>query len=113
MQKVILGTSANDVNVLYELLVRMEYCLQKQFKLSNKNVDLQFPYLATYGNSIQLKITFVKDEQLFTNVQLITKTTEQKLDIQFDSFQDKLLPNTQEEWNICVKDEQHMGQSKF
>ncbi len=110
--KVILGTSANDVNVLYELFGKNGILLQKQFELSNKNVDLQFPYLATYGNSVQLKITFVKDEQLFTNVQLITKKQpSKKLDIQFDSFRDKLLPNTQEEWNICVKDEQHMGQS--
>ena len=103
--EIFFGTSANNVNVLFQLLKGEELLESKWLDFDNELRMFEIPFKAQYGNGVTLELTFMKDQQFFTERIEITKKQENRtLDIKFTTFRDKLLPGQQEEWTIKITD---------
>lgn len=106
--EIILGTSAKDVSVLYEIFNGTNVVERKRFDISNENKKLLIPYKQEYGNNITLALTYIKDEAVFGKNIAIRKETESKnLKLKFDVFRNKLYPGQKEEWKLTVKDDKN------
>ncbi|MGZ3900717.1 MAG: alpha-2-macroglobulin family protein, partial [Bacteroidia bacterium] len=58
-----------------------------------------------YRGNFAFHLTFVKNNRFYSQSSVITVPyTNKELDIQFETFRNKLLPGQQEEWKLVIKD---------
>lgn len=105
--KILIGSSAKEVYVLYEVYSNQKFMERKRFMLNNSNTTLSIPYKETYGPTADVFISYIKDNKFFLeNITLTRKETSKQLDITTKTFRDHLTPGQQEEWSFVVKTEQ-------
>lgn len=103
--EILLGTSARDVYVFYEIYSEKGVEEQKLLTLSDEVSRLVIPYKASYGHTISLLLSYVKDGKFFSNEILIRKQqADRHLTFVTEVFRNKLLPGQQEEWTFTIKD---------
>ncbi|MEN9919059.1 MAG: hypothetical protein RL662_1495 [Bacteroidota bacterium] len=103
--EIVVGVSANDVSILYDLMKGDELIERQQFKLSNSNKTYSIPYKEEYGDNITAIFTYAVNEKAYVKQVDLTKKEEAKnLNLKLEVFRDKLRPGQQEEWRISVKD---------
>lgn len=103
--EIILGISAKETVVLYELMRGSELFERQQLKYSNQNRTFVISYKSEYENGVSAVFTYVVDGQIYQHVFQIEKDVEQNnLNLKFEVFRDKLRTGQHEEWRISVKD---------
>lgn len=103
--EIVVGVSASDATILYDLIKDNKVLAREQIKLSNSNKLIKIPYKEVYGEGISATFTYVIAEKAYTKTIYLTKETEKKdLTLKFEVFRDKLRPGATEEWRISVKD---------
>lgn len=100
----VFGTSFKDAHILYELYngnsVLME---RKLIKLSNENAKMTIPFKEEYGNGCVASFTFVKSGNLYKkDVSIYRKYPDRKLTIKTETFRDKILPGSHENWTFKI-----------
>ncbi|MDR1755692.1 MAG: hypothetical protein LBR65_01865 [Culturomica sp.] len=104
--ELLFGTSVREACVLYEFFdSRSALIKREQLTLSGEVRKFSIPYRPEYGNRITVFLSFVKDNQLFTDRTTIHREQEEKhLTIRTKVFRDKLRPGEQETWEFTVTD---------
>jgi len=103
--EVVLGSSAKEVYVLYELFKENKRIHVSRFMLNNENKKIKIPFFESYGDGITVMFSFIKDGRYFTqSIQIYKKRENQKLNLRMEVFRDRLLPGGHEEWKLSVKD---------
>lgn len=106
--ELILGVSAKNATILYDLIKGDKLLERHHLELSNANKKFVIPYKDEYGDQISAVFTYVIDENPYIQQVILTKSEEAKeLKLKFEVFRDKLRPGQQEEWKISVKDNQN------
>lgn len=102
--KFILGSREKNVHVLYEI-ERAGVVLKKEFMtLNNEQKLIELPIEEKHRGGITFRYVFVKNNRVYTSsTQLDVPYTNKELDIEFETFRDKLLPGQQEEWKLKIK----------
>lgn len=99
-----IGTSAPQINVLYEIEQSGVLLSKKWITLKNEQQLFEIPIKEEYRGNIAVNYTFVKDNRLYAHSLVISVPyTNKLLDISFASFRDKLQPGEQEQWRILIK----------
>lgn len=106
--EVVIGSSAKDVYVLYEILNSKGKLLErKRFLLSEQNKNLSISYQSSYGEQVYLCLSFVRDNQYFQhNIPLSLEKPDKSLHITTHTFRDRLKPGNSEQWTFTVRDAQ-------
>jgi uncharacterized protein YfaS (alpha-2-macroglobulin family) len=101
----LIGTKENDVHVIYEV-ERMGALLKKEFLvLNNEQKLLELPIEEQHRGGIAIHYVFVKNNRSYSASTVLTVPyTNKELDIEFETFRNKLLPGQQEEWKLKIKD---------
>jgi uncharacterized protein YfaS (alpha-2-macroglobulin family) len=110
--RIVYGSSAKDVYVLYEIFKDKEVkkLSVSRFVLNNENKTIEIPFLESYGDGVVVCFTFIKDSKVFLEkVKVLRKQPDQKLDLKMEVFRDRLLPGQKEEWKISVKNAGQKG----
>jgi len=101
----ILGVSAKNATVLYELIKDEKIFERRQVKLNNENKAFVIPYKEEYGDNVYAVFTYVIDEVYYQqSIPVSRENAEKNLKLKLEVFRDKLRPGQQEEWRISVKD---------
>ena len=102
--KILLGSSAKEVYVLYEIYSNQKFMERKRLILNNSNTTLSIPYKKDYGQTAEVIISYIKDEKSFlNNITLTRKEVSKELNIITKTFRDHLVPGQQEEWSFVIK----------
>ncbi len=105
--RILLGSSAKDVNVLYEIYSDQKLMERKRLVLNNSNTTLDIPYKEDFGKKAEVIVSFIKDGEFFTNNFMLTREeADKKLDIITKTFRDHLTPGQKEEWSFIIKNGQ-------
>lgn len=105
--KILLGSSAKEVYVLYEVYSDQKLMERKRLVLNNSNTTLSIPYKENYGQTADVIISFVKDGQFFSRtIGLVREEASKHLDIITKTFRDHLTPGQKEEWSFIIKADQ-------
>lgn len=103
--KFVIGSKEDNVKVLYEIehkgaIIKKEYItLNKEQKL------IEIPVEEKYRGNFSFHCIFIKNNRSYMNDGAITVPyTNKELDIEFETFRNKLLPGQQEEWKVKIKD---------
>ncbi|HNW97173.1 MAG TPA: alpha-2-macroglobulin family protein [Bacteroidales bacterium] len=100
----ILGTKDDSVKFYYEIEKDGIIKSHQWLSLSKEQKLFEIPVTEEYRGNFAIHIFAVKHNRLFTNKEIVTVPyTNKELDIEFETFRDKLLPGQQEEWKIKIK----------
>ena len=101
----LIGTKDTDVHLIYEV-ERMGVLLKKEFLvLNNEQKLIELPIEEKHRGGIAIHYVFVKHNRAYSQSEVLTiPYTNKELDIQFETFRNKLLPGQQEEWKLKIKD---------
>ncbi|MDL2331170.1 hypothetical protein LJC62_04100 [Odoribacter sp. OttesenSCG-928-A06] len=100
----LIGSSAKDVYVLYEIYNQKRLVKREHIKLSEEVLRLTLPYQQEYSNEIQVSLSFVKDQHFFNNnVTIYKKRKNKDLVLRTTVFRDLLIPGQKETWSFVIE----------
>lgn len=103
--EVIFGTSDKKAYVLYEVIKDGKAIERKRMELSDENKTFRIPFTESYGEGVNLSFTFVKDGEIYTRQQTVTKKLPSRvLTFKTETFRNRMLPGQKESWRFRVVD---------
>jgi uncharacterized protein YfaS (alpha-2-macroglobulin family) len=100
----LIGTSGKDVTVLYEIERADKIAETKWLKLNNEQKYIEIPVTEKDRGNFAVHFALVYHGRSFTSDQQVSVSWEnQQLDITYETFRDKLLPGSKEEWKLKIK----------
>ncbi|MGL5891874.1 MAG: alpha-2-macroglobulin family protein, partial [Bacteroidia bacterium] len=100
----LMGTTAKDVQVLYEIEHQNQTVSRQWMKLSNEQTRIEIPVEEKHRGNFAVHVLMMVNGRVFHQDQQIYVGWESKaLDISFATFRDKLQPGKPEEWKLTVK----------
>lgn len=108
--KFLVGSKAENVNVLYEIRVHDTLYSRQWMKISNNQVLVEIPILEKFRGNFSVNFVFIRYNRSFQHSEWVTVPyTNKKLDIKFETFRNKLYPGQNEEWKIRITDAAKKG----
>jgi uncharacterized protein YfaS (alpha-2-macroglobulin family) len=102
--KILIGTAETNVKALYEVEYKGKIIKSEWMNLSMEQKLIEIPVDEKLKGGFTVSVSFVKNGRAYNNKQTITVPfTDKMLDIEFETFRDKLLPGQTEEWKIKIK----------
>jgi len=99
-----IGSSAQNVKVLYEVEHQSKIVLRKWIDLNKECKLVEIPILESYRGNVSVHFSFVKENRKYLNTSTVfVPWSNKELDISFGTFRDKLYPGQDEEWIIKIK----------
>ncbi len=99
------GSSATNLNVLYEIERDGEIIHKEWLTLSNEQKLFLIPIKEEYRGNISVHYTFISNYRCYLNNNVvIVPYTNKELDISFETFRNKLEPGEQDQWKLKIKD---------
>ena len=99
------GSSANDVHIVYTLIAGRTLIESGSIDKSNALVNRKFTYKEDYGDGILLTFAWVKEGKTYTHQTTIRRPLpDKKLKLQWQTFRNRLTPGQQEEWTMTILD---------
>jgi uncharacterized protein YfaS (alpha-2-macroglobulin family) len=103
--KFIISTPVKKANIIYEIVQKDKVLSREILNLNNEQKLISIPVKEEYRGNFSINLTMVKNNRSFMETTQITVPyTNKKLDIQFATFRNKLLPGQEEEWQITLRD---------
>ncbi|MDT8412090.1 MAG: alpha-2-macroglobulin family protein [Vicingaceae bacterium] len=100
----LIATAAKNVEILYEIEHKGKIVEQKRIQLSVAQQKISIPILEKYRGNFHVHFMLVKHNRHFNFTSTVTVPhTNKQLDIEFETFRNKLLPGQKEEWKLKIK----------
>lgn len=102
--KFLIGTSYPDVHAIIEWEGREGIIKSENISLSNEQKILSFPVEEKHRGNIMFSINFVRNNRFYSRKEYVyVPFTNKQLDIEFETFRNKLYPGQDEEWKMKIK----------
>ena len=99
------GSSAKDMHIVYGIFAGEKIVEMGAVDKSEALLNRQFTYREEYGNGILLTFAWVKEGKCYTHKAEIRRPVpDKKLQLEWKTFRNRLVPGQQEEWTLTVKD---------
>ena len=100
----LVASAADGAMFRYEIEHKEKIISKEWIKLSNGLNKIRIPVLEKHRGNFTLHFSMVMDNRTYTFDQLIyVPYSNKKLDIEFETFRNKLLPGQMEEWKVIIK----------
>ncbi|MCU0434917.1 MAG: MG2 domain-containing protein [Bacteroidia bacterium] len=100
----LLGTTAKDVQVLYEIEHQYKIVSRQWLKMSNEQRRIEIPVEEKHRGNFAVHVLMMVNGRVHHSDQTIYVGWESKsLDIKLATFRDKMKPGAPEEWRLTVK----------
>ncbi|MBN4072224.1 alpha-2-macroglobulin [Flavobacteriales bacterium AH-315-E23] len=100
----LVASGAGNVVVRYEVEHKDKIISKEWITLTGDQKMIRVPVLEIHRGNFTLHFSIVKDNRSYTFDQLIyVPYSNKKLDIEFETFRNKLLPGQMEEWKVKIK----------
>ncbi|MCD4731687.1 MAG: hypothetical protein K8R74_13865 [Bacteroidales bacterium] len=103
----IIGTKEKSVSVLYEIVHKNDVISRQWLKLSDEQRLIEVPIEEAYRGGFSVNLLFTRHNRSFNNsFRIDVPHTNKKLDFEYITFRDKLIPGSEEQWKIKIKGKQ-------
>jgi hypothetical protein len=100
----IIGTGAKNVKVLYEIEHQNRIVSQQWLNLKEEQKLVEVPVSEDYRGNFCVHFTFINNNRIYKHDELIyVPYTNKSLDIEFETFRNKLQPGQNEQWKIKLR----------
>ncbi|MGP8216435.1 MAG: alpha-2-macroglobulin family protein [Bacteroidia bacterium] len=101
----LIGSKEKDVKVLYEIEEQGKSVHREWITLNEEQKKIEVPIEERNRGNFAVHFAFVKNSRMYEHDDVITVPwTNKELDVQFETFRNKLLPGQKEEWKVKIKD---------
>ena len=101
--QILIGTAAN-IRMLYEVELDGKIIDKQWLTLKNEQKILEIPIKEEYRGGITVHTVFMLDSRAYAeSFTLDVPYSNKELDIEFETFRNKLLPGQAEEWKLKIK----------
>ncbi len=110
--KFIVSSPLENVKILYEIEHKNKITGRKWIKLTNQKKLISIYINENHRGNLAVHFSTIKNNRIYKqsyNIQV--PYTNKKLDVEFSTFKDKLLPGENVEWTITIKDKQKQKQT--
>lgn len=100
----LIASAAKDVMVMYEVEHKNKIVKKEWIKLNSSQKKISVPIIEKYRGNFHVHFTFVKHSRQFNYTYTVSVPhTNKQLDMEFETFRNKLLPGQKEEWKVKIK----------
>lgn len=100
----VLGTKDDSTKFYYEIEKNNKIVSRQWITLSKEQKLVEIPVTETDRGNFAIHLFTIRHNRFFSNKEIIVVPyTNKNLDIEFETFRDKLLPGQDEEWKIKIK----------
>ena len=100
----LIGTSLKKINVLYDVESKNKIISSNRIHLKNNQQIIKIPIIEAYRGNFSVHFTFIYNNRIYKHDVLVNVPyTNKKLNFEFSTFKNKLLPGAHEEWKIKIK----------
>ncbi|MBI9038851.1 MAG: hypothetical protein JEY97_12010 [Bacteroidales bacterium] len=100
----LIGSKAKNVYATYQVSLNNTIEKKEIIKLSDRQKLIEIPIKEKYRGNFKVNIVFVKDNRIYVDEHIFkVPFSNKKLDLEFASFRNKLLPGQNEEWKIKIR----------
>jgi hypothetical protein len=101
--KFVVGSTYENVFVLYEIEHRHKIVFRKWIPVSNNQILIEIPVKEEYRGNFSVHFKLVANNRVYSYDETVSVPYSNKqLKISFETFRDKLLPGQQEEWRLKI-----------
>ncbi|MGB5849238.1 MAG: alpha-2-macroglobulin family protein [Ignavibacteriaceae bacterium] len=101
--KLYIGSAEEDVNVLYELEYDAKIIKKEWITLDDEQKMIEIPIKEDYRGNVVVHVTLTVNNENHTLTKVISVPwTNKHLNIAFETFRNKILPGTEEEWKLKI-----------
>lgn len=102
--QVLVSTSLKDVSMIYEIEHKNKIVKREVIKMSNEMKLLEIPIEEKHRGNLAVHFSFVSNNRSYTMDQSIyVPYSSTNIEMEFETFRDKLDPGKKEEWKIKLK----------
>lgn len=103
--KLKVGSRYNDVSLYYIISSGNKTVERKVLKLSDRITTISIPIKEEYTGGCRIDLLAVKENVDWSlNINVNVPYTDKQLDVQFETFRNKIEPGSNESWTITIKD---------
>lgn len=100
----IMISSATELHVLYEIETRNKITVREWINLNGTQKLIRIPITEEHRGNIAVHLRAVKSGREYTeNLSVHVPYSNKELDIEFETFRDKLQPGEKEKWRVTIK----------
>ena len=100
----LIGSSYKNVNLIYQIEKKDKIVKTEYLKLNNEQKLIKIPVTEDDRGNFAVHFAFIKDNRIYNYTStVIVPYSNKKLNIEFETFRDKLYPGQKEEWKIKIK----------
>lgn len=97
------GSSDEDVHIFYTVYAGDRMIQRGSKRISNENVTQTLSYKEEYGDGLTIALAWIKEGVLYSqNIVLRRPLPENKLNMEWETFRDRLVPGQKEQWAVRV-----------
>jgi len=101
--KLYIGSAEEDVKVLYELEYDAKIIKKEWITLDDEQKRIDIPVKENYRGNVVVHVTFTVNNENHSLTRVISVPwTNKQLNIVFETFRNKILPGTEEEWKLKI-----------
>ncbi len=102
--KFLIGTALENVKILYQIEYNNKITKSQWLTLNKEQMLIEIPVTEEHRGNFTVHFVFIKDNRIYNNSSIVTvPRTDKKMNIEFSSFRDKLLPGQTEKWSLTIK----------
>ncbi len=102
--KFLIGSSNKNIKILYEIEHKNKIISSKFLNIDNEQKLIKIPVEEKHRGNFTVHFIFVKNNRLYKYSSVVHVSHNNKnLDIEFETFRDKLYPGEKEKWRIKIK----------
>ncbi|MBL7882528.1 MAG: hypothetical protein JNL69_00550, partial [Bacteroidia bacterium] len=103
--KFIVGSKLENVKVLFEIEHKGQIVKKEFLTLNKEQKIIEIPIEEKHRGNLSYHLLFIKNNRSYSQNGTVTiPYTNKQLDIEFETFRNKLQPGQKEEWRVKIKD---------
>ena len=99
----IIGSSLKKVHVIYQIEHKGKIISTQYLNINNEQKQIKIPVEEQHRGNFSVHFVFIKNNRFYYHTDLVyVPYTNKQLDIQFETFRNKLQPGEKEQWRIKI-----------
>jgi len=102
--QILIGTADNNMEYVYEIEHKNKIIKRERINLNNEQKFIEIPVTEEYRGGFTVHFLAVKNNRCYSrSVYIYVPYTNKQIDIEFQTFRNKLMPGEEEEWKLTLK----------
>jgi uncharacterized protein YfaS (alpha-2-macroglobulin family) len=102
--QILIGTADDNLEYVYEIEHKNKIIKRERITLNKEQKIIEIPVIEEYRGNFVIHLLTMKNNRSYSHsVNIYVPYTNKQIDIEFQTFRNKLMPGEEEEWKLTLK----------